>query len=113
MGDNAKASSWHLDGYRDYLRLLARMHMSRQLQAQFDPSDVAQQTLLKAHEKIGQFRGGSEAELAAWLRRILANQLATALRRLGRGEQQRGPGRSLEAALEDSSARLEAWLVAE
>ena len=113
MGDDAKASGWHLECYRDYLRLLARMHMRRQLQAQLDPSDVVQQTLLKAHEKIGQFRGNSEAELAAWLRRILANQLSTAFRRLGRGEQDRGPERSLEAALEDSSARLEAWLVAD
>ena len=113
MADDAKASSWHLEYYHDYLRLLAQMHMSRPLQAQLDPSDVVQQTLLKAHEKIGQFRGQSEAELAAWLRQILANQLATALRRLGRGKPQGGFERSLEAALEDSSARLEAWLVAD
>jgi len=113
MADDAKASGWPLECYRDYLRLLARMHMSRQLQAQLDPSDVVQQTLLKAHEKIGQFRGRSDAELAGWLRRILANQLITALRRLGGGERQGGPERSLEAALEDSSARLEAWLVAD
>ena len=73
MADDAKASGWALEPYRDYLRLLARMQMSRQLQAQLDASDVVQLTLLKAHEKIGQFRGQTEAELAGWLRRILAS----------------------------------------
>src|SRR5438128_640467 len=111
MTDDAKAWGWAVEPYRDYLRLLARMQMSRQLQAQLDASDVVQLTLLKAHEKIGQFRGQTEAELAGWLRRILANQLTNALRRLNRGG---GAGleRSLEAAVEDSSVRLEAWLAA-
>jgi RNA polymerase sigma-70 factor (ECF subfamily) len=113
MADDAKASGWSLERYRDYLRLLARMHLSRQLQAQLDASDVVQSTLLKAHERISQFRGRSEAELAAWLRRILANQLTTALRRLNRGGGAAGLERSLEASIEDSSARLEGWLVAD
>jgi RNA polymerase sigma-70 factor (ECF subfamily) len=112
MADDAKVSRWALEPYRDYLRLLARMQMSRQLQAQLDASDVVQLTLLKAHEKIGQFCGQTEAELAGWLRRILANQLTTALRRLNRGGGAAGLERSLEAAVEDSSVRLEAWLAA-
>src|SRR5436190_21352269 len=112
MADDGKASGWALEPYRDYLRLLARMQMSRQLQAQLDASDIVQLTLLKAHEKIGQFRGQTEAELAGWLRRILANQLTNALRRLKRGGGAAGLERSLEAAVEDSSVRLEAWLAA-
>src|SRR5579885_3156667 len=102
MADDAKASGWALEPYRDYLRLLARVQMSRQLQARFDASDVVKLTLLKAHEKIGQFCGQTEAELAGWRRRILANQLATALRRLNRGGGARlgqpllaGPGSTL------------------
>jgi RNA polymerase sigma-70 factor (ECF subfamily) len=66
---------------------------------------------LKAHQNWGQFRGRSEAELAAWLRSILAHHLADVCRKfdpwLG------GRERSLEAALEQSSARLESWLAAE
>jgi len=112
MADDAKASGWDLEPYRDYLRLLARMQMSRQLQGQLDSSDVVQLTLLRALEKIGQFRGQTEAELAGWLRRILANQLTNALRRLKRGGGAAGLERSLEAAVEDSSVRLEAWLAA-
>lgn len=100
-----------LESYRDYLRLLARMNLDPRLRGRIDPSDLVQQTLLKAHEKRHQFRGKTDAELAAWLRAILANQIADALRRFGR----RGGTRehSLEEALEQSSARLAAWLAAE
>jgi RNA polymerase sigma-70 factor (ECF subfamily) len=96
--------------YRDYLGLLARLQLDPRLRGQLDPSDVVQQTLLTAHEKLGQFRGQTEAEQAAWLRAILANHLAYEARKLGR---QGGPARSLESALEDSSLRLEGLLAAD
>jgi RNA polymerase sigma-70 factor (ECF subfamily) len=100
-----------LESFREYLRLLARMNMDPRLQAQIDPSDLVQQTLLKAHEKQDQYRGRSGAERAAWLRTILANQMADALRKFRR--QQGIRERSIEEALEESSARLDAWLAQE
>ena len=100
-----------LDGYRDYLRLLARLQLDPRLQGMIDPSDIVQQTMLKAHEKKDQFRGSTEVERAAWLRAILSNQIADALRRHGR---QRGiREQSLEAAQEQSSARINSWLESE
>lgn len=60
------------------------MDMDPRLQARVDPSGLVQQTLLKAHEKQDQFRGRTEAERATWLRTILANQMADALRRFRR-----------------------------
>ena len=102
-----------LERYRDYLSLLARAQLSRRLQSKLAPSDVVQQALLKAHEKRDQFRGQSEAEWAAWLRQILVNTLAAAVRDFGRQQRDIALERSLEAAVTDSSVRLERWLTAD
>src|SRR5437763_8352903 len=113
MSDAAEGRGPALERFRDYLRLLARLQLDPRLRAKLDPSDVVQQTMLQAHQAFGQFRGSSDAELAAWLRRILARVLANALRDLGRARRDVAREHSLEAALERSSLRLEAWLASE
>jgi RNA polymerase sigma-70 factor (ECF subfamily) len=102
-----------LERFRQYLRLLARLQLDPRLRRKLDPSDIVQQTLLQAHQARDQFQGRTEAERAAWLRQILARTLANAARDLGRGKCDVRRERSLEAAVEESSARLEAWLAAE
>jgi RNA polymerase sigma-70 factor (ECF subfamily) len=102
-----------LEQFRDYLRLLARLQLDARLRGKLDPSDLVQQTLLRAHQAEGQFRGTTAAEKAAWLRQILARTLANAIRDHARAKRDVALERSLEASLNDSSARLEAWLVAE
>jgi len=98
---------------RDHLCLLARLQLGSGLRGKLDPSDVVQQTLLKAHEKKEQFRGHSDAELMAWLRQILANQLAEAARRFGAEARDLHKERSLEADLEKPARGLEACLAAD
>src|SRR3954470_22167833 len=70
-----------LELFRDYLRLLARLELDRRLRGKADPSDLVQETFLEAHRDFPQFRGGTEPELAAWLRQILARNLANLVRR--------------------------------
>jgi RNA polymerase sigma-70 factor (ECF subfamily) len=111
MDHEGEGSCRPLEDYVEYLTLLARLQLNPRFRGQIDPADLVQQTLLKAHEKWGQFRGSGEAELAAWLRAILANYLADSIRKLDRGEGEREC--SLEVALEHSSARLNRWLAAE
>ncbi len=113
MAEGSDAQVSPLEHFREYLRVLARLQIDPRLRRKLDPSDVVQETLLRAHERRDQFRGTTDAELAAWLRQILANQLAEALRRYTREARDVNRERSLEAAVEESSARLEQWLASE
>jgi RNA polymerase sigma-70 factor (ECF subfamily) len=113
MNHKTGESGPNLERFRAYLRLLARLQLDPRLQGKLDPSDVVQQTLLQALQALDRFQHRSDAELAAWLRQILAHNLANAARDLGRAKRAVARECSLEAALEQSSARLEAWLAAE
>jgi RNA polymerase sigma-70 factor (ECF subfamily) len=73
-------SGGSLTRYRNYLHSLARARLGPRLWPEIDPSDVVQETLLKAHRSRDMFRGRTEQELAAWLRAILHNTVANALR---------------------------------
>jgi RNA polymerase sigma-70 factor (ECF subfamily) len=99
--------------FRAYLRLLAGLQIDPRLRTKLDPSDVVQDTLMQAHAKREQFRGQGDGEMAAWLRQILANQLAQALRSFGRKRRDVALERSIEVSLEKSSSKLEAWLAAD
>jgi RNA polymerase sigma-70 factor (ECF subfamily) len=113
MAPQPDAHSLALERFREYLHLLARLQLGERLPAKLDASDVVQQTLLEAHRKREQFRGQSAAEMAAWLRQLLACTIADALRAAGRAKRDAARERSLEAALDQSSACLVGWLAAE
>src|SRR3954469_25664669 len=65
-----------LEQYRNYLVVLAATQIEKRLQPRVSPSDVVQETMLRAHKNFAQFRGTTEPELLAWLRQILVNNLA-------------------------------------
>jgi RNA polymerase sigma-70 factor (ECF subfamily) len=95
-----------LDSYRNYLRLLARTGLDASLQGKADPSDLVQDALLKASQNFGQFRGASDAELAGWLRQILARGLANFVRRYRTGGRRVGREQSLDQLLDRSSEAM-------
>jgi RNA polymerase sigma-70 factor (ECF subfamily) len=113
MAEQAEPSPLPLEQYREYLRVLARLQLDEGLQGKLDPSDLVQQTLLKAHQKRDQSRGVSEGEFMAWLRQILADQMAKAVRHYATEARAVGLERSLHQGVEDSSIRLESWLAAD
>ncbi len=102
-----------LEKYRKYLLILAEMQMNPGLKQKEDPADVVQLAMLEAYRDLHMFRGETEAEFKAWLRRILLNCLNELHRRYS--TQKRGMNRevSLENQLEQSSALLYQFLAAD
>jgi RNA polymerase sigma-70 factor (ECF subfamily) len=113
MNDQTTDAATRLEAFRAYLSLLARLQLGTRLQGKLDASDLVQQTLLQALAGLRGFRGRTDAETAAWLRQILARQMANATRDLGRQRRDLSRQRSLEAALDKSASRLEAFLASD
>ncbi|HEV8062889.1 MAG TPA: sigma-70 family RNA polymerase sigma factor [Gemmataceae bacterium] len=102
-----------LEGYRNYLALLARLQIGRRLQGKMDPVDLVQDTFLEAHRDFPHFRGQSEGELVSWLRRILVRNLANALRHyFGTQGRDIRLERELSAEIDQSSQVLDRGLIA-
>ena len=99
-----------LERYREYLGLLARLQVDPRLRARIDLSGVVQQTLFEAHQAFREGDGRGTQERLAWLRTALANNLADEFRKLKTQRRDIRRERSLEAALCESSQRLEDWV---
>ena len=102
-----------MERYRKYLMVLAHIEVDPQLQRNLDASGVVQETFLEAHQNWPQFQGKTQAELSAWLRQILAHNLADAVRALRREKRDIGRERSLATSLANSSTKLAGWLAAD
>ena len=61
---------------RQVLLAIANTDLPPELRAKGGASDLVQDTLVAAHRARHQFLGHSETELRAWLRKILARELA-------------------------------------
>jgi RNA polymerase sigma-70 factor (ECF subfamily) len=102
---------WPVDRYRALLRLLVRrFHLDPLLRRRFDSSDLVQETLLRAHAHRDQFRGTTEAERVKWLQEILGNVLTDETRKARAQKRDVALEQSLDAAVAESSARLDAFL---
>jgi RNA polymerase sigma-70 factor (ECF subfamily) len=112
MGPPGDDADRGLERFRSYLLLLARVRLDPMVRAKVGASDVVQQTLLEAHRDRDQFRGRTVEEQAAWLRAVLARNLANVLRDLRRDKRDVAREQPLQAALDESAVRLESWLAA-
>jgi RNA polymerase sigma-70 factor, ECF subfamily len=102
-----------LEPFRKYLRVLADIHLDRRLRGKVDPSDLVQQTMLRAYPALADLRHREATVLAAWLRRILASTLADAVKHFERDKRDVALERSLEADIDRSASGFNAWLAAD
>ncbi len=107
MPDNLPDPEESLVQLRAWLYRHASVLLDGRLRGKLDASDVVQDTLLRAHAHREEWRGRTEGERRAWLRRILSNTLTDLVRRYLQG-QKRAAGRecSLEELAGQSSASV-------
>jgi RNA polymerase sigma-70 factor (ECF subfamily) len=64
-----------LESYRNYLLLIANEELSQEHRTSVDPSDVVQNTVVKALAHFNDFKGKTAAEWRGWLRTILLREI--------------------------------------
>lgn len=69
-----------LQGYQDYLNLLADEELGSAIKVKASASDLVQDSFLEAKRDFGQFTGRSPEEFQVWLRRLLLNNVANVIR---------------------------------
>ena len=100
-GDDTRVNEL-LDRHRDYLKRLLEVRMERPLRQRVDPSDVIQETLIVANQRLGDFLDRRPTTFRLWLRRKALERLIEHRRK------HFAKKRSLErdVGLEDASAAL-------
>lgn len=113
MQNEPAAGSPDIERYRAYLTLLAEFGLNPRIRSKLDAADVVQETLLEAHRDLPSYRGNSEAEFLGWLKTILARNILNLARHYRTAKCEISRERPLQHELDQSSARLDQFLVAE
>ena len=90
---------------RTYLLLVANRELDAELRAKFGPSDLVQETFVRAQQSFARFEGKSEAELCAWLTHDPGEPLPRCAVCIFQAAKRRG-----ERAIGDSSDDLDSQL---
>jgi RNA polymerase sigma-70 factor (ECF subfamily) len=99
--------------FQNYLEILARAQLGLRALPNLEIADVVQQTLTRAVEAFSQFNGQTEAELAGWLRAILASTISDILRRASALKRDARLEQSIHDALDSTSQSLASLLAAD
>jgi RNA polymerase sigma-70 factor (ECF subfamily) len=84
MSDSVQLDAQSLEQCRAFLLMLARAQVGPKYRARIEPEEIVNRTLFDAHRLQVQFRGATQEELIAWLRRMLENNVKDALKYLHR-----------------------------
>ena len=80
MATADQLESESFERFRDFLLMLARAQIGPKYRAKIDPEEIVNQTLFDAHRQRDRFRGSSEGELVAWLKRMLGDNVKDAIK---------------------------------
>lgn len=78
---DAAARAALLDRYRVRLRRMIAIRLDQRLAARADPSDIVQEAMKDAHQRLPDYFANPQLPFYPWLRRIAADRLADAHRR--------------------------------
>jgi len=113
MPRSADACNRLLEEYRAYLETLTLIHTDPRLRTAFSMSDIIQNTLLEAWRDLERIEALDNEGRKRWLRKMLINNLMEEIKRRGAKIRDYRRKQSLEAAIEQSSIRLQNWLADE
>ena len=92
---------------RKYLLLIANQDLQPRMLQKFGASDIVQQSMIVANNKIGQFGGDTKGQFLAWMRQIVINECRASSRKY-RGTDKRNVGREFPIdGIEDSSKQIQ------
>ncbi len=74
------------ESFRDYLLMLTRAKIGPKYRVKIDPEEIVNQTLFEAHRQRVGVRGLKQGELAAWLKRMLSDNVKDAIKFLHRNK---------------------------
>lgn len=103
---NADAVNSLLNRHREAVRKMVRMRLDRGIAARIDASDIVQDVMLEASQRLGDYvRNGTSMPFHLWLRQLAKDCLIDAYRR-HRGAQRRSVDREkrLDAMYADQSS---------
>lgn len=90
------------DAYRAYLKDLARRQLDQDLKAKASPSDLVQETLLRAQQAFPRFRSDTDSAMRAWLGKLLRDNVNDLRRRYKRSRKR---AVAKECSIDGSEAR--------
>ena len=75
-GGDATARQELLIGHRDRLRRMVALRLDRRLAARVDPSDIVQESLAEAHQRLSEYLRDRPLPFYAWLRQFAWERIA-------------------------------------
>jgi RNA polymerase sigma-70 factor (subfamily 1) len=113
MADHPNGIGQAMKEFRAYLETLTDIQIDPRLRCKFGLSDIVQNTLLDAWRDLERIQTFDAEGRKRWLRKMLMNNLLDEIARWRSVRRDYRLEQPLRAAADESSSRLQCWLIAE